>query len=130
MNSRVAVQTTDAPAAIGPYSQAIVCGDFVFTSGQVALDPATGQLVGADVAAQTTRVLANLAAVLEKAGSSMADIVRTTVYLRDMADFAAMNAVYAGSFHGAPPARSTVAVAGLPKDARVEIDAIARVRRA
>ncbi|HTE06198.1 MAG TPA: Rid family detoxifying hydrolase [Planctomycetota bacterium] len=130
MNTRVAVQTTDAPAAIGPYSQAIVCGEFVFTSGQVALDPATAQLVGADVAAQTARVLANLAAVLEKAGSSLADVVRTTVYLRDMADFAAMNAVYAASFHGTPPARSTVAVAGLPKDARVEIDAIARVRRA
>jgi len=126
MIDRRAIQTTDAPAAIGPYSQAIVAGDLVFTSGQVALDPATGQLVPGDVAAQTARVLANLAAVLDKSGSSLADVVRTTVYLRDMADFAAMNAVYARYFTGAPPARSTVAVAGLPRDARVEIDAIAR----
>jgi 2-iminobutanoate/2-iminopropanoate deaminase len=128
--SRRAVRSTAAPAAIGPYSQAIVSGDLVFTSGQVALDPATGQLVPGDVGAQTARVLANLAAVLEKSGSGLRDVVKTTVYLRDMADFPAMNAVYAGAFHGPPPARSTVAVAGLPKDARVEIDAIARRSRA
>ena len=125
--NRTPVRTPHAPAAIGPYSQAIACGGFVFTSGQVALDPATGTLVSGDVAAQTHRVLQNLRAVLEKSGSSLAQVVRTPVSLRDMADFAAMNAVYAGYFPGAPPARSTVAVAGLPRDARVEIDAIARV---
>jgi len=126
--NRSPVRTPHAPAAIGPYSQAITCGGFVFTSGQVALDPATGALVPGDVAAQTERVLLNLRAVLEKSGASLGDVVRTTVYLRDMADFGAMNAVYARHFPGAPPARSTVAVAGLPRDARVEIDAIARVR--
>ncbi len=123
---RRAVASTDAPAAIGPYSQAIAAGGLVFTSGQVALDPATGQLVGSDVAAQTDQALRNLVAVLARAGCTPRDVLRTTVYLRDMADFAAMNAVYAGFFGDPPPARSTVAVAGLPKDARVEIDAIAR----
>jgi len=123
---RRAVRTTAAPAAIGPYSQAIVAGGFVFASGQVALDPATGQLAGGDVAAQTERALTNLQGVLAKADCSLGDVVRTTVYLRDMADFAAMNAVYARFFPAPPPARSTVAVAGLPRDARVEIDAIAR----
>jgi 2-iminobutanoate/2-iminopropanoate deaminase len=126
MSARRAVRTVHAPAAIGPYSQAIVAGGFLFASGQVALDPATGQLVPGDVGAQTERALRNLQGVLEKAGCSLSDVVRTTVYLRDMADFAAMNAVYARFFTGAPPARSTVAVAGLPRDARVEIDAIAR----
>ncbi len=126
--TRVPVRTDRAPGAIGPYSQAIVCDGFLFASGQVALDPASGVFAGGDVAAQTERVLRNLQAVLEKGGASLGDVVRTTVYLRDMADFAAMNAVYARYFPGAPPARSTVAVAGLPRDARVEIDAIARVR--
>lgn len=126
--TRVPVRTDRAPGAIGPYSQAIACDGLLFASGQVALDPATGALAGGDVAAQTERVLLNLQAVLEKGGASLADVLRTTVYLRDMADFAAMNAVYARFFPGAPPARSTVAVAGLPRDARVEIDAIARVR--
>jgi 2-iminobutanoate/2-iminopropanoate deaminase len=126
--TRVPVRTDRAPGAIGPYSQAITCDGLLFASGQVALDPATGAFAGGDVAAQTERVLLNLQAVLEKGGASLADVLRTTVYLRDMADFAAMNAVYARFFPGAPPARSTVAVAGLPKDARVEIDAIARVR--
>jgi 2-iminobutanoate/2-iminopropanoate deaminase len=125
--NRTPVRTPHAPAAIGPYSQAIACGGFVFTSGQVALDPTSGALVPGDVAAQTERVLLNLRAVLAKSGASLADVVRTTVYLRDMGDFAAMNAVYARFFPGAPPARSTVAVLGLPKDARVEIDCIARV---
>ena len=126
MSRRRVVRTERAPAAIGPYSQAIVAGGFLFASGQVALDPATGQLLAGDVGAQTERALLNLQGVLEKAGCSLGDVVRTTVYLRDMADFAAMNAVYARFFSGAPPARSTVAVAGLPRDARVEIDAIAR----
>ncbi|MBM3984370.1 MAG: RidA family protein [Planctomycetes bacterium] len=125
--TRVPVRTDRAPGAIGPYSQAIVSDGLLFASGQVALDPATGAFAGGDVGAQTERVLQNLQAVLEQGGASLADVLRTTVYLRDMADFAAMNAVYARFFPGAPPARSTVAVAGLPKDARVEIDAIARV---
>jgi 2-iminobutanoate/2-iminopropanoate deaminase len=125
--TRVPVRTDRAPGAIGPYSQAILSDGLLFASGQVALDPATGAFTGGDVAAQTERVLLNLQAVLEQGGASLADVLRTTVYLRDMADFAAMNAVYAHFFPGAPPARSTVAVAGLPKDARVEIDAIARV---
>jgi 2-iminobutanoate/2-iminopropanoate deaminase len=124
---RRAVASSDAPAAIGPYSQGIVSGGFVFTSGQVALDPATGQLVGADVGEQTEQALRNLTAVLSRAGCTPRDVVRTTVYLRDMGDFAAMNAVYARFFGERPPARSTVAVAGLPRDARVEIDAIARI---
>ena len=127
MYGRRAVRTDRAPAAIGPYSQAIACDGLFFASGQVALDPDTGQLVAGDVSAQTERALQNLQAVLEKGGASLASVVRTTVYLRDMADFAAMNAVYARFFPGVPPARSTVAVAGLPRDARVEIDAIARV---
>jgi 2-iminobutanoate/2-iminopropanoate deaminase len=127
MIGRKPVRTDRAPAAIGPYSQAIVADGLLFASGQIALDPATGALVEGDVAAQTERALLNLQAVLEKGGSSLGSVLRTTVYLRDMADFAAMNAVYARFFPGVPPARSTVAVAGLPKDARVEIDALARV---
>jgi 2-iminobutanoate/2-iminopropanoate deaminase len=122
------VSTSRAPAAIGPYSQAVVYGDLVLTSGQIALDPETGEMSKGDVAEQTERVLTNLAAVLDKAGSSMACVLRTTVYLVDMADFAAMNAVYARWFGTRPPARSTVAVAQLPKGARVEIDALARPR--
>ena len=126
--SRQPIRTERAPAAIGPYSQAIAADGWLFLSGQVALDPASGQLLQGDVGAQTERALLNLQGVLEKAGASLADVVRCTVYLRDMADFAAMNAVYARFFPTEPPARSTVAVAGLPKDARVEIDAIARLR--
>jgi 2-iminobutanoate/2-iminopropanoate deaminase len=122
------VSTSRAPAAIGPYSQAVVYGDLVLTSGQIALDPETGEMSKGDVAEQTERVLTNLAAVLDKAGSSMACVLRTTVYLVDMADFAAMNAVYARWFSSRPPARSTVGVAQLPKGARVEIDALARPR--
>lgn len=122
---RTAIRTSTAPAAIGPYSQAIRSGDLIFTSGQIPLDPDTGLLVDGDVAAQTRRVLDNLAAVLAAAGASFADVVKTTIYLVDMGDFAAVNAVYGERFGGVPPARSTVGVARLPKDARVEIDAIA-----
>jgi 2-iminobutanoate/2-iminopropanoate deaminase len=119
------VSTEHAPQAIGPYSQAIVAGNLVFTAGQIALDPATMQLAGATAAEQTERVLRNLAAVLDAAGSGLSRVVRTTVYLSDMADFPAMNEVYARHFGGHRPARSTVQAAGLPKNARVEIDAIA-----
>ncbi len=121
------VHTDAAPAAIGPYSQAIVAGGFVFTAGQIALDPATGQLVEGDVAVQTERVMLNLAAVLEEAGSGLAGVVKTTVFLADMADFAAMNEVYGRHFGNHKPARSTVQAAGLPRGAKVEIDVVAVV---
>ena len=114
-----------APRAIGPYSQAIVSSGTVYLSGQIPLDPASGALIAGDIAAQTERVLENLKAVLEAAGSSLARVVKTTVYLRTMDDFAPMNEVYARYFPEAPPARTTVAVAGLPRDARIEIDLIA-----
>lgn len=119
------VATDKAPKAIGPYSQAIVTDDTVYTAGQVALDPQTGELVGTAVAEQTEQVFKNLTAVLAAAGSSLGQVVKTTVYLADMADFAAMNEVYARHFGGHRPARSTVQAAGLPKGARVEVDAIA-----
>jgi 2-iminobutanoate/2-iminopropanoate deaminase len=119
------VVTDKAPRAIGPYSQAIVTDGFVFTAGQVALDPHSGDLVGKTAAEQTEQVLKNLTAVLAASGSSLGHVVKTTVYLADMADFAAMNEVYAEHFGGHRPARSTVQAAGLPKGARVEIDAIA-----
>ncbi|HYM29204.1 MAG TPA: RidA family protein [Steroidobacteraceae bacterium] len=122
---RTAVSTPTAPAAIGPYSQAIATGELVFASGQVALDPATGTLVAGDVREQTRRALDNLSAVLAAAGSTPALVVKTTVFLTSMADFAAMNEVYATYFPDTPPARSTVAVAELPRGARVEIEAIA-----
>jgi len=123
------VSTAKAPAAIGPYSQAVAFGELVFCSGQVALDPTTGDLVEGGVEAQTRQALENLAAVLAAAGSGLERVLRTTVYLRDMGDFAAMNAVYATYFAGdSPPARATVEVAGLPKDALVEIDCIAAPR--
>lgn len=118
------VHTDAAPAAIGPYSQAVAAGDWVFCSGQIALDAATGTVTG-DVPTQTRRVLEQLDAVLRAAGSQLGQVVKTTVYLVDMADFAAMNAVYADFFDEGRPARATVAVAGLPRGARVEIDAIA-----
>jgi 2-iminobutanoate/2-iminopropanoate deaminase len=120
-----AVATEFAPKAIGPYSQAIKANGFVYASGQVALDPRTQQLVQGDVAAETERTLENLKAVVEAAGSSLARVVKTTVYLADMADFAKMNEVYARYFPSTPPARATVQVARLPRDARVEIDLIA-----
>lgn len=122
---REVVATPAAPAAVGPYSQAIRAGGFVFCAGQIPLDPATGALVEGDVAAQTARVLENLKAVLEAAGTGMDRVVKTTVYLQDMTDFAAMNEVYARYFPKDPPARAAVQVAALPKGARVEIEAIA-----
>jgi 2-iminobutanoate/2-iminopropanoate deaminase len=121
------IATPDAPAAIGPYSQAVVAGGLVFTAGQVALDPKTMKLVDGDVEAQTERVFANLSAVLEAAESGLDRVVKATVFLADMADFAAMNEVYARAFGAHRPARSTVAVRTLPKDARVEIDLVALV---
>ena len=120
-----AITTKSAPGAIGPYSQAIRAGQLLFLSGQVPLDPATGQLVGGDIAAQTWRVMDNLGAVLNAAGLSFADVVRTTIFLADINDFTAVNDVYGGYFSAPAPARATVQVARLPKDARVEIDAIA-----
>jgi 2-iminobutanoate/2-iminopropanoate deaminase len=119
------VSTTEAPGAIGPYSQAIIANGFVFLSGQVALDPASGQLVEGDIEAQTERVMANLGAVLKASGSSFDKVVKTTVFLKDMGEFARMNAVYAKFFPAPPPARSTVEAARLPRDVRVEIDLIA-----
>lgn len=119
------VQTKDAPAAIGPYSQATVTGHLVYTAGQIALDPATMEIVPGGVPEQTERVMRNLAAILEQAGTSLQRVVKTTVFLVDMNDFAAMNEVYAKHFGEHRPARSTVAVVGLPKGVRVEIEAIA-----
>ena len=119
------VATDTAPQAIGPYSQAMVVDGMIYTAGQIALDPRTAKLIGASTAEQTEQVLRNLAAVLAAAGSSLSRVVRTTVYLADMADFPAMNEVYGRHFGTHKPARSTVAAAGLPKGARVEIDAIA-----
>ncbi|HEX6133198.1 MAG TPA: RidA family protein [Longimicrobiales bacterium] len=120
------VQTDSAPAAIGPYSQAIIANGLVFTAGQIPLDPATMQLAGGDdVGAQTDRVLTNLAEILRSAGASLSTVVKTTVFLKDMEDFAAMNEVYGRHFGEHRPARSTVQAARLPKDVRVEIDAIA-----
>ena len=119
------IQTDRAPQAIGPYSQAIRAGGFIFASGQVALDPRTGQLMEGGIKEQTGQVICNLAAVLEAAGSGLDHVVKTTVFLQDMDDFAAMNEVYGTFFGEVAPARATVAAAGLPKDARVEIEAIA-----
>lgn len=121
------VRTDGAPAAIGPYSQAIVSGGFVFTAGQIALDPATGELVGGGAAAETERVLENLSAVLAAAGTSLRSVVKTTVYLADLDDYAAVNEVYGRYFAEPHPARSAVQVARLPRGARVEIDAIAHL---
>src|SRR3954452_12221466 len=126
---RSSIRTAHAPAAIGPYSQAVVVPvghqRMVFCSGQIALDPATGTVIEGDVAAQTRQVLDNLGAVLAAAGASFAHVVKTTIFLADMADFAAVNAIYGERFPGEPPARATVAAAGLPRNVRVEIDAIA-----
>jgi len=122
---REVIATKDAPQAIGPYSQAIKTAGLVFCSGQIALDPASGAIVGSDVAQQTERVLQNLAAVLVAAGSGLDRVVKTTVFLKNMGDFAGMNDVYGRYFKTAPPARSTVEAARLPKDVLVEIDVIA-----
>ena len=127
---RTKISTKDAPAAIGPYSQAIRYGQFVYTAGQAALDPATGKLVGDDIEAQTHRTLQNLQAVLTGAGSSLSNVVKTTVFLTRMSDFQAVNAVYATYFEGSDglmPARTTVAVAELPRKALVEIECVALV---
>lgn len=126
MSDRVPVRTSAAPAAIGPYSQAVVAGGLVHCSGQIAIDPRTGEVEGADVGAQTERCLANLRGVLEAAGSDLGRVVKCNVYLADMGDFAAMNEVYGRFFEGAaPPARACVEVARLPRDVRVEIDCVA-----
>lgn len=119
------VATKEAPQAIGPYSQAVRAGGFIFLSGQIPLDPQTGEFVAGGVSEQTEQVLRNLSKVLEAAGTSLESVVKTTVYLADMGDFAAMNEVYARYFETEPPARSTVQAARLPRDARVEIDAVA-----
>ena len=125
MTERRVVKTEGAPGAIGPYSQAVVAGGFVYTSGQIPIDPATGQFVEGGVREQTGQVLRNLSKVLEAAGSSLGRVVKTTVFLADMNEFAEMNEVYAGFFAEEPPARSTVQAARLPRDARVEIDVVA-----
>jgi 2-iminobutanoate/2-iminopropanoate deaminase len=119
------VQTDNAPKAIGPYSQAIRIGDLIYTAGQVALSPTTGELVGTDIEAQTRQVLENLKGVLEAAGSSFDNVVKTTVFLASIGDFAKMNAIYSEYFTGKPPARSTVQVSALPKNALVEIECVA-----
>ncbi|MBS1795913.1 MAG: RidA family protein [Acidobacteria bacterium] len=121
------ISTENAPGAIGPYSQAVKTGGFVFCSGQIPIDPATGDFVSDNVAEQTEQVLKNLSAVLEAAGSSLNNVVKTTVFLADMADFAAMNEVYARYFSENKPARATVQAARLPRDARVEIECVAVV---
>ncbi|MDI3538393.1 MAG: 2-iminobutanoate/2-iminopropanoate deaminase [Bacillota bacterium] len=124
---KTAIATDKAPAAIGPYSQAIRAGNLLFTAGQIPIDPATGQLVQGDIKAQARQVLKNIAAILEVAGSSMQHVVKTTVFLKNMSDFGAMNEVYAEFFTPPYPARSAVAVAALPKDVAVEIEAVAVV---
>ncbi len=123
--SKTIVHTDQAPAAIGPYSQAVRVGQFVYTAGQIALDPATGKMVEDDITIQTERVLRNLQAVLDAAGASLQDVVKTTVFLKDMGEFSAMNAVYAQFFGENPPARSAVQAAALPLGTRLEIEAVA-----
>ncbi|MEQ1692648.1 MAG: RidA family protein [Gemmatimonas sp.] len=121
------IHTDHAPKAIGPYAQAVCANGFLFTAGQIALDPETMEVVAGDVAAQTEQVLSNLTAVLEAGGTDWSHVVKTTVFIRDMADFTAVNAVYARVLGDARPARSTVAVYGLPRDVRVEIEAVAAI---
>ncbi len=127
MSSREIISTTNAPAAIGPYSQGVRAGSFIFLSGQIPIDPATGNIVDGDIAAQTRRVLENLRGVLEAAGSSLDDVVGTTIYLADMGDYGAVNEVYGEFFRGSKPARATVEVARLPRGVGVEIEGIAMV---
>lgn len=127
--SRASVSTPQAPAAIGPYSQAVSAGGFLFCSGQLGLDPATGDFAGPDVEAQVEQAMVNLRSVLDAAGLTFADVVKTTIFLADMADFGKVNAVYGIFVSDPPPARSTVQVAALPKGGRVEIEAIALLRR-
>ena len=127
MNDFKFVHTPEAPEAIGPYSQAVVTGDWVFASGQIPIDPATGELIVGDITVQTHRVMENLAAVLKAAGTSMGSVVKTTVYLSNMANFAEMNKVYAEHFGDHRPARATVQAGGLPKAVDVEIEVIAKI---
>ncbi len=124
MNKKI-IQTESAPAAIGPYSQAVAAAEMVFTAGQIPVDPATGKMIAGGITEQTRQVLQNLEAVLTASGAALESVIKTTVYLQDMTEFAAMNQVYAEFFTQNPPARSTVEVAGLPLLARVEIEAIA-----
>jgi len=119
------INTPHAPAAIGPYSQAIRCGQFIYTAGQIPLDPTSGEIVGEDIQTQTHRVMQNLQAILNSAGTSLNKVIKTTVFLVNMGDFQAMNAVYASYFQGTAPARSTIAVAELPRKALVEIECVA-----
>ena len=127
MSTKQIIATKDAPAAIGPYSQAVRAGDFVYLSGQIPLDPATGNLVSGTIGEETERVMKNLEAVLAAAGGTFASVVRTTIFLTKMDDFVEVNGVYGRRFETAPPARATVAVAALPKGARVEVDAVAYI---
>lgn len=127
--TKTAIETPEAPAAVGPYSQAIRVGDMLFASGQVGLDPATGQIVDGGIVEQTNRIFENIKAVLSAAGADLSQVVKTTVFLKNMSDFAAMNEIYAkylAPLDVVPPARSTVAVAGLPKDALVEVEVIVK----
>jgi 2-iminobutanoate/2-iminopropanoate deaminase len=123
--AKTVISTNEAPEAIGPYSQAVGSGDFIFCSGQVGLDPATGELGSTDVAEQTRQAMRNLQAVLSSAGAGFADVVKVTAYLTDLGDFATFNEVYGEFFEGAPPARATVGVAALPKGAKVEVECVA-----
>jgi 2-iminobutanoate/2-iminopropanoate deaminase len=122
------ISTTNAPGAIGPYSQALIAGDYLFLSGQIAIDPATSQVIDGGIVEQTHQVLKNLGAVLTAAGSSYAQVVKTTVFLQDMSDFAAVNEIYGGYFSTPAPARSTIQAAALPRNVRVEIDLIAYLK--
>jgi 2-iminobutanoate/2-iminopropanoate deaminase len=124
---RTPITTSQAPAAIGPYNQAVRCGQFIYTSGQIPMDPATSEIVSNEIQAQTHRVIQNLQAVLEAAGSSLRNVIKTTVFLANMNDFQAMNAVYASYFGDVPPARSAAAVAELPRRALVEIECVALI---
>lgn len=119
------VRSADAPAPVGPYSQAVICNDLVFTAGQIALDPATSKILPADIGQQTRQCLTNLRAVLQAAGTDLAHVLKTTVFLKNMDDFSAMNEVYAEFFQSSPPARSAVEVSRLPKDVLVEIECVA-----
>jgi|SRR5436190_10533138 len=125
---RDAISTSGAPAAVGPYSQGIITDGLLYTAGQVALDPATGDLVAGGIEAQTERVMANLSAILDAAGCVWGDVLKTTIYLVDIGDFSAVNAVYGRYLADPPPARTTVGIAALPKGARIEIEAVARLR--
>lgn len=125
---KTVIATENAPAAVGPYSQATQVGDLIFTAGQLGLEPTTGDFAGEDVASQTRQALENLRAILEAAGAAMEQIAKTTIFVADMADFQTVNAIYAEFFESAPPARSTVEVAALPLGGRVEIEAIAALR--